>query len=426
MLVVMLLFLAALDSKEMAATLPAALLLYELLYHDKDFKSRTAILRTGGFLLVLFVLSAIYLRIKVADLGTSTNYRPHPSISFVLHGAGSYIDQLFYLKPESFGPAKVVPAAVLLLAIAAALRSRPIAYGTLFFSIAIVPVSVIAPRGGYAAYIAYPGLTLVIGTLLAMGRSSLIRLTKRDNLETASTVALFLCVALTSFACFAEKRKTLMSDTLWDQEKRIDFMTGFKHQVPDVPPNARFLILDDPWRPDWGPLFLATLMYHEPTIWIDRVRSGPQTLTGDRDSYDLLVDYRLPKLGTTPSRLFGFRKTWETHWIALGEGRFALSAPDQKRAPRDLGLSPSAARTGRPVTVTVPGLSNTKIDAIFRILSEGKSTVHFAQGWCMLDAEGKCSVAAPYAGPQGIMTVDWIRPSQGRWIFTNAVMPLVD
>ena len=35
---------------------------------------------------------------------------------------------------------------------------------------------------------------------------------------------------------------------------------------------------------------------------------------------------------------------------------------------------------GCPVTVTVPGVSNVKIDAVYRILSNGKSTVYVAPG----------------------------------------------
>jgi hypothetical protein len=263
----------------------------------------------------------------------------------------------------------------------------------------------------------------VIGTLLAAGRSALVRIGRKDNFELASTVALFLCVACVSAGCFADTRKSLMSLALWDQQRRMDFLTGLKRQIPEFPPNARILILDDPWGPDWAQMFLTTLMYRDGSIWMDRVKSDIPP--ADRDSYDLLITYKLPKLGTTPSRILGVRKSWEIHWIALGEGEFTIAAPNETRAPRDVAFSPPAARTGRPVTLTVPGLSNVRIDAIYRIVSDGKAVVHDAEGWCTLDAAGACKVAVPYAGQGGMLSVDWIRPSKGRWIFTNGVLPIV-
>jgi hypothetical protein len=424
MLIVMLLFLAALDAKEMAVTLPAVLLLYEVLYRYWDFRSPAAILRTGGFLAVMFVATAAYLKIKVADLSNNALYHPHLSIQFILTGIGHYFEQLFYLEPESFGPVKVAIAIVLLLAAAAVCRSRAIAYGTLFFVVGLLPLSVIYHRGGYAAYVAYPGLTLALAAILASARSSLLRITGKENLHVATTVALFLCVAVTSVTCFAHTRKILMKNALWDEQRRIDLLTGLKRQIPEFPPKARILILDDPWGPDWGQMFLIQLMYHDPTVWVERVKNGVET--GNRDSYDLLLTYQQPFLGEKLSRLFGVRKIWEFHWTPLSEGQFTLTAPSESRTPRNIDFSPSAARAGRPVKLTVPGLANVKIDVIYRLLSNGNSWTQSVENWCSLDSQGACTVTAPHAGPVATFTIDWVRPSKGRWIFTNGILALVE
>jgi hypothetical protein len=411
MLIVLALFLAALDAKEAAATLPAALLLYEILYRHRDYRQVRSLVPTCGFLLLMFAITAAYLRIKVGEMESNALYHPHLSVPFILTGIGHYFEQLFYLNPESFGPVKTAVALSLLLAAAAAARSRTAAYGTLFFAIAILPVSVIAGRSGYAAYVAYPGLTLALGVVLASARAALLRITRQHDLELASTVALFLCVAVLSVGCSAYTRKILMSYELWDQQRRIDFLTGLKRRIPEFPPNSRVLILDDPWGPDWAQMFLAELMYHDPSLWIDRIRNGSDG--GDRESYDLLLTYKIPKLGTTPSRLFGVRKSWEIHWIPLGQGTFTLTAPDEGRAIRSISLFPA----GQNVRLTVPGLANVKVDAIYRIVSSGRSTAQTAQGWCTLDAEGTCNI--PAAQGEGTLNIDWIRPAQGRWIFTR-------
>jgi hypothetical protein len=374
----------------------------------------------------MFVLSAIYILIKDRSLESNASYQTHPSATFILHGIGRYVDQLFNLAPESFGAWKVIAAVVVLLRIAVAMRNRAVAFGTLFFVIAVLPVSMIATRAGYAAYIAWPGLTLAIGVMLVSARSALLRLTHKENLEVPGMVAVFLAVAVVWVACFSSTRKTLMSLALWEQERRVAFLTGLKRNIPEFPPNARILMLNDPWGPDWAPMFLTTLLYHDGSIWMDRVKSGDATLTGDRQSYDLLIDYKLPKLGTTPSRIFGVRKSWEIHWLAFGDGEFDITSPDPSRAPRDIAFSPLAVRTGRPVTVTVPGLANVRIDAIFRIVSGDKSEVHNAEGWCTLDAQGSCRIPAPYGGKQAALSVDWVRPAKGRWIFTSGVLTLVE
>ena len=179
MLAVMLLFLAALDAKEMAVTLPAALLLYEALYRYRDFKSPQDAIRTGAFLLVMFAISAAFLKVKLSDMSGNALYHPHLSISYVLTGIGHYVEQLFYLNPGSFGPVKVIIAIAALLGCAAYLRSPIVAYGTLFFVVGVLPLSVIIQRTGYAAYVAYPGLAVAIAVTLTSARSALLRPSER-------------------------------------------------------------------------------------------------------------------------------------------------------------------------------------------------------------------------------------------------------
>ena len=110
-----------------------------------------------------------------------------------------------------------------------------------------------------------------------------------------------------SVKCFAHTRKILMSNTLWDDQRRIDFLTGLKRRIPEFPPNARVLLLDDPWTSDWGPMFLAQLMYDDPTLWLDRVKNAVET--GDRNSYDLLMTYQQPLQRSAPSEILGLKRT---------------------------------------------------------------------------------------------------------------------
>lgn len=96
MVIVGLLFLASLDAKEMSVILPAALLFYELLYRQQDFKSRVILTRVASFIAVTGIISAIFLKVKVTDMSANKLYHPQLSVPFVLKGMGHYFEQFFY------------------------------------------------------------------------------------------------------------------------------------------------------------------------------------------------------------------------------------------------------------------------------------------------------------------------------------------
>lgn len=428
MIVVTFLYLASLDAKEMSVVMPAFLLYYEALYNAPKFRSRALAIRVGSFIALTGVIAAIFLKVKVTDMSANQLYHPRLSLPFILNGMGHYFEQFFYLPQHSFGPGHVAIAILLLLGAGALLRSRPVIFGTLFFVTGLFPVAIIPPRSGYAAYIAFPGITLAIGVILASLRERLFRLTRldrREKLEQASMIALFLLVAVLSVKAFAHNRKIGMSNFLWSQERVIGLMNSFKKNIPEFPPDGRILILDDPWGPDWGPMFLTRLEYNDPTVWVDRLRNPEKP--GPMDSYDLLVTYKQPYIDLAPATFFGlFKMNWEIHSSSRTDGEFIISAPTESRAPRDIAFSPVAARTGRPVKVTVPGLSNVKIDAIYRVLSNGKSKLTISPGFCNLDDTGSCTVPAPAVGQMGAMVVDWIRRPNERWIFTSGILTVVE
>jgi hypothetical protein len=401
MLAVLLMFLAALDAKEMAVTLPAMLLVYEALYRTRDYRSLAAALRPCGFLVVMFAAAAWFAKVKVTEMSGNGLYRPHHSTGFMLGGIGHYFEQLFYLEPKSFSPAHVLIAVAVLLAAALALRSRAVAYSAIFFVIGLLPLSVIDPRSGYAAYIAYPGITLAIAIILDSAKSALIRISGKLKLRTAGTVVLFLAVATVSIKSFAHTRKILMTNALWDQERRVELIDGLRRAVPDFPRGAKILFLDDPWASDWGPMFLTDLLYDNP-VWVDRVRNGWPV--EDRANYDLLVTYDQPLQATRSPRMLGVRKTWDTLWYPIRAGHVTVAPPAEDRGPRNVEYSPSSR------LLTVQGLADVKIDAVYRVGTD----VHYADGFCTLDAKGSCTAPA-----DGMLNIDWVRPSSGRWIFTG-------
>ena len=71
MATVTVLYLASLDAKEMPVVLPSALLFYEALYRRQDLRSRPLAARVGSFLAAISIITAIFLKVKVTDMGTN-------------------------------------------------------------------------------------------------------------------------------------------------------------------------------------------------------------------------------------------------------------------------------------------------------------------------------------------------------------------
>jgi hypothetical protein len=425
MITVMVILLLALDAKEMAVMLVVDLVFFELLFRPEDLKNPELVPRVWGFIAAVGVVTAIFLKVKVTDMQNNALYAPHKSLPFVLHGMAHYFEQYFYLKPDSVSVGGCAAIIIGLLAISAMLRNRVALFGALFYVVGVFPVSIIPPRGGYAAYVAFPGLTLAIGAILDDLRTRLLAATGQQRWNRISMAVLFLFVAGFSIFRFAHQRREGMGAVLWSQQRVIGFVEAFKRQIPEFPPDARILITDDPWGPDWGPMFLVRLKYNNSTVWVDRAHNPEKT--GERDSYDLIVTYKDPYIDFYDAKILGIKLKWEIRARSLVPAQLEFSAPTESRAPRNISFSPQAVRTGMPVTVTVPGVANMKIDAVYRVISwEGKSTPQVAAGWCTLDDKGTCTIMAPEVGRMGALAVDWIRRQNERWIFTNGILTVVE
>ncbi len=417
-------YLLALDSKELAVTLPGILVIYELLYRLRDFRDRRKALRVGGVLAVMFVVGAIYLKVKVAEMGQNSAYHPTVTVGFIVNNIGHYLQELFYLPENSVTPAKSGLILGGLVAAGALVRSRQAIFGVLYFVTSLIPVAVIASRGSYAAYVSYFGLALAVGAILAGARSQLTRFAKRTDLETASAVVLFVCTAVLVGRAHMVRRVDTNGYFEWDKPKLVTLMNDFRRTIPEFPPNARVLITDDVWDPDWGLMFLVRLMYNDKTVWVDR----PNTMghAPDLPSYDLVISYKAPDIELSPAIFHGFPMKWEIRGRAINSGQFVVSSPAAHGAASRVEFSPEAVKSNRKITVSVPGLSNVAINALYRIVSQKGSTPHLVENWCTLDGNGNCTIYAPSEGGPVSIVVDWIQPVGQRWIFTNGVLSVLE
>ena len=418
-------YLLALDSKELAATLPGILLIYELLYRRRDFRDRQKALRIGGLLAAMFVVGAVYLKVKVADMSHNSAYDPHVTVAFILKNLGFYLHELLYLPENWVTPVKACLIVGGLIAAGALIRSRPAVFGVLYFVAELVPVAVIASRSGYAAYVAYFGLAMTVGAMVSGVRTHLSRLTKRKDLETASAVVVFAGFAVLLGWAHMVRRMPANGYFEWDKPKVMALMDDFRQTIPEFPPHVRVLLIDDVWGPDWGPMFLLRLMYRDETVWVDRPKNMDRP--PDLASYDLVVSFKAPDIDLSPARFFKHPMKWEIRGKAIsGTGQFEVSSPNAHGGETRVHFAPQIVKSDQSATVTIPGLSNVPVNALYRMVSGGKSTPRLVKNWCTLDAKGSCTITALSVGTPGVMMVDWIQPANQRWIFTGGRLTIVE
>jgi hypothetical protein len=411
------LFFLAMDSKEQAVTLPGILVIYEVLYRWNDLRDKRKAIRVGSLLAAMFVADAVYLSVKVSDMSANPYYHPHVTLDFVLKNIAHYVQELLYLPQAWITPLVAILILAALLAMAALLRSRAAIFGVLLFVAALIPVAVIEPRAGYAAYIPYFGLALAAGSILAAARAKL-----PASIETPSAIALFLGTALLLGWAHMVNRMDGVGYYEWSTPGVKGLLDSFERDIPDFPPNARVLLTGDPWGPDWGPMFLVRLLYHDNSIWVDRPKN--MTKPPDVASYDLVVSYQVPDVKLTPARfLHRFNMNWEMRGRATGSGQFSVSSPAAHDSVIHVDFTPQRVHSGQSSTATVRGLANVPVNIVYRIVTKSGSTSHVAMNWCTLNANGQCSVTAP-SGENGEMMVDWIQPANQRWIFTSGNLTL--
>jgi hypothetical protein len=152
------LHIGAVSAKELGVTLPAMLILYSL-YHQRV--PNKTILATAS-------ISIFYVAQRLLIPGPLTGhaaYTPELSITRLLENITAYTNILFS-HAFHFTALSAVLLWLGLFCLAGALRSRPMAFGLLFFWIAMSPMLLATPRhAGYVFYMPFIGLSIAVGAV---------------------------------------------------------------------------------------------------------------------------------------------------------------------------------------------------------------------------------------------------------------------
>jgi hypothetical protein len=385
------LFCLALDSKEMAATFPALLLLYECVYRRRNgaWLTRLKPIATGAGLALLYS----FVKTQIPnEMSITPAYIPRLSPAYAWEQLTHYYGLLLWGHPMS---AFFLPA---LLGLAFALRNRQMIFGFLLANLALLPLLTIPGRGGFVWYIPFAGWALYAGSFLSQLIDWLARRIPAPAVRRALPGVCFLSILAILFLGQRHAARH-MGDPLLPQEEYLKSLhDAIVRNKLDLPAGSRILIADDPLGPiDWSQLFLVRLMYHDATLWVDR----PPQMGGTYDPKDLSVYGAVAHAAGAPIRILAGRPVTEEPGMAVT-------------------VIPASVHRNNQLTLKVSGFCGCDVDVEYRMPDDELARSGLWKNWCQVTAEGTCTARIQQDAERGIVQIRRIRLCGGEWRRTSA------
>jgi len=302
---VLILYVCALNSKEMAVTLPAILFGYELVFGraTPEVESPGHGVSRWGPAVVSAILTLPYVLGKFSPpspLIGNEAYRLHLGLRTYFRALGHYLE-IFALPFDSLNLFASVLILLLLGTIAILGRRRSLVFAWLFIVITPLPVAFVGLRGGYAIYISTFGIALFLAVSIVESRTALARfVTGNDGPLAFGTRRLLqfdtflLCLLL--LLVFHNTRP--LGEVSSEDKRLQSFAMQISALQPKIDPAWKILFLDDPFPvEDWTPLTFLRLHYRAPDLVVDRIKRMPEK--PDRnviDSYDGIFTFNEARL----------------------------------------------------------------------------------------------------------------------------------
>jgi hypothetical protein len=255
------LYICALNSKELAVTLPLCILFYEWIWHGLKGSVR------GVTITALLTLPYVIGKLTGPDsLAANPLYRPAISPARYLHTFHLYLNVLFY-QDHFFRDANTILLVAAMLAIAVWRRSRPLLFAWFFILFSVLPFIFVPHYSGFFLYLPMMGWALYAATSLEM---------LRERFANAIPAPfLFLAVALALGPLHArESRRSMQVFTSADLPT-TEMIAQLQRVQPSLPRGAYLFFESDPFPPKtFSLVFLVRLFYHDLTIQVARAQDG--------------------------------------------------------------------------------------------------------------------------------------------------------
>lgn len=289
------LFVAALDCKEISVVLPVAVALYELVWHPPAGWKPAALWRwirqEGRFAAIGAVFNVAYIagkRYGPESLWTMEAYRPRYSAAAYLQSLSHYLHELVYEPAVTTSLTAALLAAM--VALAAISRRRSLMWGAGFVLISVLPLAFIPGRGGFAYLVPAVGWAVYAGGLLDW----LVQLTCRRAWLRGTAQVLLFALLFTMLAPWQRKWIEMHSNAAHDMQGRFRrYQDQIRALIPAPRKGARILLLTDAGGyDDYDVVFLIRLYYGDPELQAERMTVWKQhNVQINPAGYDYVLDW---------------------------------------------------------------------------------------------------------------------------------------
>lgn len=265
------LYVCALNSKELAVTLPVCLLCYEAIWHGRKASARGVAL--SAFVTLPYVIG----KLTGADsLTANPLYRPAISAARYLHTFHLYLNVLFY-QDHFWRDANTIMLVVAMLAVGIWRRSRPLLFAWCFVLFSVLPFIFVPHYSGFFLYLPMAGWALYFATAIDLLR---VRFASRIP---APVVVVVVALALAPLHA-RESRKTMQVFTSADLPT-TEMIAQLSRVRPAFPRGGYLFFESDPFPPKtFSLVFLVRLFYNDLTIQVARAKDGDPEQGGHFDA----------------------------------------------------------------------------------------------------------------------------------------------
>lgn len=276
------LYVGALDAKEMAVSLPLVLVLCELIYFPpagfnirqigKWAVSNCRPAAIAGLMTIPYVWGKTLAQSPFAQL---SSYHLAITPRQFLSTSGAYLDVIFF-RDHLFAETHTAILLAAMLLVALLLRSRDLVFAWSMLLFSFLPIAFIPLRTAYVLYIPLAGWSLYAAVLLASLRDAVVFAAKSTRAVEIRKAALFLVVLLLLLRAYRVQRLRMYGELTLGQPVIRSVLGELDRLHTSLPRGARLLVIRDPLPHPYELLMLLRLYFHDNTLELDHGPSSHQ------------------------------------------------------------------------------------------------------------------------------------------------------
>lgn len=260
------LYICALNAKEMAFTLPGLVIAYEAA-NLRPGHLRQIVRKCWMPIGLLIVVSIADIPAKIWGphaLAANSSYQLVPTFTGILNANASYIENIFYRPLESLRWQHTIWIWSLTLLLAVISRQRHLLFSWCCVTLIGTPTALIGRGGGPGLYIPLLAWSLFISSII-IGAGGMIG--ERRILRRLYWAGVFVLVGFVAWYTHRTKW-TQMPAVYSGQVATWAAIEALRTLNIEIPKGGKVLFLDDPFD-DWDMVFIARLWFRDPTLEVD-------------------------------------------------------------------------------------------------------------------------------------------------------------